>query len=103
MKRLVLLFLASYWAFPSAAGTGQGNVSQITAHQGDVIMFATGMHNNKPDCATSVSTVAANPSRSSPICFAVDRGLSEQASLCRWARQLWSLAGPRRGAMHQIT
>ncbi len=38
---------------PVSAGSGNGKVKLLMAHVGDVVIFETEAHNDKPDCSTA--------------------------------------------------
>lgn len=56
-----MLFLLAFIAFPLSVlgGQGSGKIVSFTIHEGDIIMFGTEEHINKPSCS-SVSEFAIN-------------------------------------------
>lgn len=54
MSRYVIVALLSFSVFvsPAHAGRSAGQVTQIIAHEGDVVMFSSGFHQDKPLCST---------------------------------------------------
>lgn len=57
MQRLTIVIMMSLFPLFSivnsaVAGSSSGQVTVITAHNGDTIIFSAGLHQNKPPCST---------------------------------------------------